>query len=236
MVFSFTTSFANLKDKPDDNSVDTVTDIDGNVYKTVKIGTQVWIAENLKTTRYNDGTAIPYVATNKQWKKLETGAFCNYDNIEINGIRYGRLYNWYAVETGKLAPKGWHVPTDAEWTELENYLIANGGNYDGTTTVNKLAKSLAATTEWSRSKRIGAIGNDLIKNNSSGFTALPVGGRDEITGHFDGIGNYCCWWTSTEHNIKYTWYRCLNSYCRGLNRFDFLGTKKSGFSVRCVRD
>jgi uncharacterized protein (TIGR02145 family) len=147
-----------------------VTDIDGNVYKTIKVGTQTWIKENLKTTKYSDGTAIPNVKDNAVWTQLYTGAYCWYNNdAATNKVVYGALYNWYAVSAtsngGKnVCPTGWHVPSDAEWTALENYLIANDYNYDGTTngdrsTNNKIAKSLAATIKWNSFNRIGIIGN-----------------------------------------------------------------------------
>ncbi|MDD4729737.1 MAG: FISUMP domain-containing protein, partial [Dysgonamonadaceae bacterium] len=120
----------------------TVTDIDDNVYHTVTIGTQVWMVENLKTTKYNDGTSIPLVSDGTAWSNLATPGYCFYNNDAANKSTYGALYNWFTVNTNKLAPTGWHVPTDAESTTLENYLIANGFNYDGTTTGNKIAKSM----------------------------------------------------------------------------------------------
>ncbi len=153
-------------------------DIDGNGYHIVKIGNQVWTVENLRTTRYNDGTAIPYVTDNSAWANLSTPGYCYYGNDSAaNAVKYGALYNWHAVNTGKLAPEGWHVPTDAEWDTLQNYLIANGYNWDGTTTGNKIAKSMAAKTDWNSSSTAGAPGNDVQSNNSSGFSALPGGYR-----------------------------------------------------------
>ena len=122
-------------------------DADGNSYKVVKIGDQTWMDENLKTTKFNDGTAIPYTKDNSVWSAsvlASTPAYCWYSDDTYQNA-YGALYNWYAVNTGKLAPVGWHVATDDEWTILGNYLMANGYNYDGTTTSNKYAKSLATT-------------------------------------------------------------------------------------------
>jgi uncharacterized protein (TIGR02145 family) len=226
-------------DKTDDPSGDspgvgTVKDADGNVYKTVKIGTQVWLAEDLKTTKYNDGTPIPNVTDNETWAGLSTGAYCNYDNLESRGASYGRLYNWYAVNTGMLACVGWHVPTDEDWTILENYLIANGYNYDGSENNNKIAKSLASTTGWELSDFSGTPGANPEKNNSTMFTALPFGRRDR-DGEFDLIGKNGYWWSSTSSSID------ENAYLRflGYNGYslNFLGTvKESGFSVRLVRD
>src|SRR4030043_168747 len=127
----------------------TVTDADGNVYQTVKIGNQVWTVENLRTTKYDDGSAIPLVTDSAAWAALTTPGFCYYNNTTNadNIKKFGALYNWHAVNTKKLAPKGWHVPTEAEWITLENYLIANGYNWDGTKTENKIAKSMAAKTD-----------------------------------------------------------------------------------------
>ena len=177
----------------------TVVDVDGNVYSTVTIGTQIWMVENLKTTKYNDGTSIPLVSDDTAWFNLSTPGFCWYNNDAANKNIYGALYNWYTVNTNKLAPTGWHVPTDAEWAMLENYLIANGYNYDGTTTGNKIAKSLAATTLWNTYTTVGTIGYDLTKNNTSGFAGLPSGYRSYI-GPFNYIGSNGYWWSSTETN------------------------------------
>jgi uncharacterized protein (TIGR02145 family) len=135
----------------------TVTDIDGNVYNTVTIGTQCWMAENLKTTRYNDGTAILTGLSNADWQITTSGAYAIYNNDPANNTTYGKLYNIYAVKTNKLAPAGWHVPTYTEWTTLTTYLggeaVAGG--------------KMKATTLWS-SPNTGAT-------NSSGFTGLPAG-------------------------------------------------------------
>jgi uncharacterized protein (TIGR02145 family) len=223
------------KEDPSDIIIDgnTVADIDGNVYHTVKIGTQTWMVENLKTTKYNDGISIPVVSDGTAWAALTTPGYCFYGNDATNKTTYGALYNWYAVNTGKLAPTGWHVPTDAEWTILENYLIANGYNYDSTTTGNKIAKSLASTSGWSSSSNAGAIGNDLTKNNTSGFAGLPGGFRDG-SGGFGDIGFFGHWWSSIEDNTSFPWSRYLNYYGYCVYRY---GTNKPcGFSVRCLRD
>ncbi len=228
----------------DDSMLDTVKDIDGNVYKTVKIGSQVWMAENLKTTRYNDGTEIPYESDEKDWKNLSTDSYCCFWNIKTNRTvaRFGLLYNWYAVNTGKLAPFGWHVPTAAEWEILEKYLIANGYNYDGTTAGNKIAKSLAATTDWPVpvTSKSGTIGDHKDKNNRSGFTALP-GGLRGSNGLFSSLkpssfscGQDCSWWSSSEFNAD----EALNLYLtfNSSSMDGFHAKKNCGFSVRCVRD
>lgn len=214
----------------------TVTDYDGNVYATVKIGNQVWTAENLRVTKYNDGTPIPYIADNMVWDTLSTPGYCYYTNTtNIDSIKkFGAFYNWYTINANSFAPKGWHVPSDSEWDILQNYLISNGYNYDGTTMGNKIAKSLAAKTDWEPSSDSGAIGNDLTSNNKSNFSALPSGYRYR-DGAFTDIGTYGLWWTSTYGG---DWvgagYRCL-----GYNVYQLYGTYEyceSGFSVRLVKD
>jgi uncharacterized protein (TIGR02145 family) len=139
------------------------------------------------------------------------------------------------VKTGKLCPEGWHVPSDDEWTTLENYLIANGYNYDGTTSGNKIAKSLAATTNWAATTVTGAVGNTDFPayRNKSGFSGLPGGYRD-INGSFYYVGPYGTWWSSTEYSTAYAGYRYL--YYDYYNVSPNISYKEQGFSVRCVRD
>ncbi len=211
-------------------------DIDGNAYKTVKIGKQVWMAENLKVTRYRNGEVIPNVKDGSAWSALTTGAWCDYNNLAINGNKYGHLYNWYAVaDPRNIAPEGWHVPTEAELTELQVYLIANGGNWDGTTTENKIGKSLAATTNWNSFTTIGCIGNDISSNNSSGFSGLPSGLRHPTGGGFLSIGNSGLWWSSSINaNGAGAWLWHLNVSEQFMTKSD--NVKIFGLSVRCVRD
>jgi uncharacterized protein (TIGR02145 family) len=208
-------------------------DADGNVYNTIKIGSQVWMDENLRTTKYNDNTEMKNVTDGEQWSNLTIGAFCNYDNLESNATTYGRLYNGYAVKTGKLAPIGWHVPTDEDWTILEKYLIANGYNYDGSKDDNKIAKSLCSKTGWAFYSRTGTPGTNPRGNNSTGFTALP-GGYRFYDGVFKHIGNIGYWWSSTEYYTDYFYNRGLYyDQSNLLGNFYFEGC---GFSVRLVRD
>jgi len=196
----------------------TFTDIDGNIYHTVKIGTQTWTVENLKTTKYNDGTAIPLVTDGTAWGNLTTGAYCWYNNdVNANKATYGALYNWYAVNTGKLAPTGWHVPTDAEWTTLSTYL--GGDNVSGG------ALKEAGTAHWA-SPNSGAT-------NSSGFSALP-GGYRYYNGYFYYIGSYGYWWSATETAASGAYYRYLFYDYSDLSRNSYF--KSCGFSVRLVRD
>jgi uncharacterized protein (TIGR02145 family) len=220
--------------KAQNTNTGSVTDIDGNVYKTVKIGNQVWTVENLRTMKYNDGSTIPQVTDDTAWHKLNTPGYCWYSNDIKNKSKYGALYNWFAIDTKKLAPKGWHVPTDAEWTILENYLIANGYNWDGTKTKNKIAKSMAAKKDWETDADAGSIGNDLTKNNRSGFSALPGGFRD-FMGYFIRIGNFGYWWSATEEaDVSFAFNRDLSFGFVYLSRYSSL--KCCGFSVRLVKD
>jgi len=207
----------------------TITDIDGNVYHTVTIGTQTWMVENLKTTHYRNGNPIPNITEKATWSALTTGACCDSDNKAANGIKYGHLYNWFAVSDNRnIAPQGWHVATDAEWTILESYVSANLGKS------GSVGKALAANTNWESCTKNGQIGNNLLTNNSSGFSALPGGYRNYDDGSFNNVGYGGYWWSSTEDNTDYAWGRGMN-YCssyvgRGRN------IKQNGFSVRCVRD
>lgn len=178
----------------------TVTDIDGNVYKTVKIGNQVWMAENLRVTRYRNGKAIPNVTTKSKWKKLKKGAYCSYKNNDSNIGTYGLLYNWYAVNDSRnLAPAGWHVPTDEEWKQLEMYLgmsqtETNDTGWRGTDEGGKLKE--IGTTHW-KSPNTGAT-------NLSGFTAVP-GGCRTYDGTFYSIGTSAYFWSATEIDSYSAW-------------------------------
>ncbi|KMQ50417.1 hypothetical protein CHISP_2664 [Chitinispirillum alkaliphilum] len=219
----------------------TLTDIDGNVYTTVRIGNQIWTVENLRTTRYADGTPIPHVIDNSEWGDLSTPAYCWYDDggdvssqTDYSHEKYGALYNWWVVDPSNpknIAPEGWRVPTDEDWTELQNYLIANGYNWDSTTTGNKIGKALASDGgEWDNSTDQGRVGNDQRSNNSSGFTGLP-GGFRASSGDFLQVGGSGIWWSSTEFGTS-ALYRVLLG--EGLSRTSF--SKASGYSVRLLRD
>lgn len=178
------------------NEVSFTTDLLINItLPSIVFGTQEWTKENAYHTTYRDGTPIPEV-TGSQWQNLTSGAWCYYDNDPTKP----RLYNWYAVmgihdtdpntPNKEFAPEGWHVPTDAEWTTLENYLIANGYNYDGTTTGNKIAKSMASTSGWFPWNIVGTPGNDQSSNNSSGFNA--------VTGYVNTLQIY--FWALNEYS------------------------------------
>jgi uncharacterized protein (TIGR02145 family) len=195
-----------------------VTDIDGNVYHTVTIGTQEWMVENLKVTKYRNGNPIPNVSDGAEWNKLTTGACCDYDNTASYSTTYGKLYNWYAVDDSRnIAPTGWHVATDAEWTILATYL--GGDNIAG----GKLKET--GFTHW-RDPNTGAT-------NESGFTALPAGTRF-VNGMFSGKDNNCGWWSATEGDLTSAWSRNLSYNASNINRS--YGGKIGGLSVRCLRD
>ncbi len=214
-------------------------DQDGNSFEWINYGIQVWTVENSEMVTYRDGTPIPEVTDTTEWGNLTTGAWCYYNNDSSKG----KLYNWYAVmgihdtdpntPNKEFAPEGWHVPTDTEWTILENYLIANGYNYDDTTTGNKIAKSMASTTGWDASTTAGAVGNDQSLNNSSGFNTFPEGLRSS-NGVFKYSGSNAYIWSSTERDSNNVWRRYLYSDYNYLYRNE--NNKQNGFSVRFVRD
>jgi uncharacterized protein (TIGR02145 family) len=195
------------------------TDIDGNVYYGIQIGTQLWMRENLKTTKYNDGTNISLVADNTAWSDLTTPGYCWYGNDAATYKNvYGALYNWYAVGTSTLCPTGWHVPSDADWTILTTYLggeNAAGGKLKETSYVHWQTPNAGAT-------------------NESGFAALP-GGYREYSGSFASIGYNGLWWSSTEYNTTNAWYRSLGSEFNMVVRQNDR-SMKTGFSVRCIKD
>jgi len=217
MLLMLTNSCNKDEEKDDPAQGNTVTDIDGNVYHTVTIGTQVWMLENLKVTKYNDGTAIPLVTDGTAWTDLTTAGFCWYDNDEATYKNaYGALYNFYAVNTGKLSPTGWHVPSDAELTTLTSYL--GGESVAG----GKLKE--VGTTHW-QSPNTGAT-------NESGFTILPAGYRYMSSFTTNGKNGFL--WSTTEESGDYAWVRNI-----GYDRIDvsrYGGYKGTGWSVRCVKD
>jgi uncharacterized protein (TIGR02145 family)/uncharacterized repeat protein (TIGR02543 family) len=171
-------------------------DVEGNVYKTVTIGKQTWMAENFKSTHYNDGTPITFFTNSATWNTATTGLISYTNNA--NTTEYGYFYNWYVVNSGLIAPPGWHIPTKAEFDELLTYLSQNGFNSDGTTTVNRVAAALASqSVSWGKSSTAGAPGNNAVKNNASGFNGEPIGIRNE-SGTFDGVGSFSWFWCADD--------------------------------------
>jgi len=196
-----------------------VADIEGNKYKTIVIGNQTWMAENLRTTKYRNGDEIPNVKENAEWNDLSTSAYCNYNNTEsLDTIAtLGRLYNWYAAaDTRNIAPKGWRVPTIADWTELFEYL---GGVEIAS---NKL-------------KEVGDIHweDPYESDNSSGFTALPTGSRDFNKNYVD-VGFYSIFWTHSEYNSDKA--GCLNLFYFSSNVYTGVNYKYYGYAIRCIKE
>ena len=207
----------------------TVTDIDGNVYQTVRIGDQLWMAENLRVTHYRNGDPILHVTDNAAWFGLLTGAYCSYDNDEGNVAAYGRLYNRYVVEDSQnIAPEGWHVPNDADWKQLEMYLgmsqsTADGTQWRGTDEGGKLKE--AGIAHWSYPNE-GAT-------NESGFTALPGGYRLSY-GDFREMDTSAHFWSFPVRIGDSPWNRRLHYTTSRICR-DTYGLL-DGYSVRCVKD
>jgi len=217
--------------KPSIDSSTTVTDIDGNVYNTITIGKQQWMAENLKTTRYADGTAIPLVNNMTDWGALNATdkAYCWYNYNEANKGTYGALYTWAAAinrassstanpsNIQGVCPIGWHLPCDAEWTTLTTYL---GGE---SVASGKLKET--STTHW--------MSPNTAATNETGFTALP-GGNCGSYGTFDDVGFSGYWWCATEYNSNYAWYQSMQYSDSEVFKNAYV--KEVGFSVRCVRN
>jgi len=199
-----------------------IDDVDGNSYKTVYIGTQQWMAENLKVSKYNDGSDIPNVTDAIDWGNLTTGAWTYYNNDAANNDKYGKLYNWYAVSpttngNKNMCPTGWHVPTDAEWTVLTDYL--GGENVAG----SKMKE--VGTSNWKST--------NTDATNSSLFTGLP-GGYRGVSGNSVEIGNIGYWWSSTEYISSLSWSRYLNNKDGNVFKYDV--GMHDGFSIRCLKD
>jgi uncharacterized protein (TIGR02145 family) len=206
----------------------TVTDASGNIYPTISIGTQVWMAENLRTTKYRDGSGIVQVFDNTQWQNgrdLKSPMMGWYNNDQgVNTTnKFGALYNWYAINPAtngnkNVCPTGWHIPTDAEWATLTNFLggeLVAGG------------KMKTTGTQYWKSPNAGA-------SNSSGFSALPSGFRDLLSGEYFEAGSTCFWWSSTASGNYAAYSRFLNYNISSAN--SFIASQEFGYSVRCVRD
>lgn len=206
----------------------TTHDIDGNIYDSIYIGNQVWMAENLKTTRYNDGTDIPLVEYSLEWHTATKPGHCWYFNIipVTSRDNNGALYNWHAVGTGKLCPVGWHVPTDKDWKELEVYIGMNPQEADKQYwRGDNIATLLKEQVSWN----LSATGGDNYH-----FSALPSGFRSAYTGDFESFGGEAYWWTSTAFDSKTAWTR---SMCKGYTTIGRITSdKRIGESVRCIKD
>jgi uncharacterized protein (TIGR02145 family) len=196
---------------------ETVTDSDGNVYHTITIGSQVWMLENLKTTKYSNGDPISNVTDQSTWANLTRGAYCDHNNDPNFSETYGKLYNWHAVnDTRKIAPAGWHIPSDAEWTTL----------------INSLGGLTAAGGKLKESGLIHWPNPNTGASNSSGFTALPGGYRDDL-GEFNPLASGY-WWSSTANGLSGAWSWNLSYISAGVVRAD--AAQSYGYTVRCIMD
>jgi uncharacterized protein (TIGR02145 family) len=207
----------------------TVTDMDGHVYRTVVVGKYEWMAENLRTTTYNNGTKIPLVTGDTAWSGLSSDAFCWYNDNDSMSDSCGALYNWYAVNTGNLCPGGWRVPNDEEWKFLEGSVDSLYGIGDTVWDNSGLrgydaGKRLKAPSGW----RSGLNGTDNF-----GFSALPCG-EHLSSGRYFIAGSNGFWWSGSEYGISTAWYRSLIYSFEDVLRN--VHDKKFGFSVRCLRD
>jgi uncharacterized protein (TIGR02145 family) len=200
-----------------------INDIEGNSYKTAIIGTQTWMAENLKTSKYNDGTIIPNVTNDNQWQNTYTGAWAYFQNNEVKYAKYGKLYKWYVVDKSingnkNVCPTGWHVPTDAEWTVLTDFL--------GGSSVAGFKMKEVGSTNWNSPNEDAT--------NTSLFTGLPGGYRNN-KGYFYSIGNYGYWWSSSDTELGFAVHRYLHSNLSGA-AYKGSFNKQNGLSVRCLKD
>lgn len=202
-------------------SLSNVIDIDGNSYKTVKIGSQIWMGENLKTSRYKNGGSVPFVVGDTAWQALTTGAWSYYTHDEANNTIYGKLYNWFSTQGDTLCPTGWRVPSDNDWTILTTYL-------GGESVAGGKMKSIG-TTYW-RSPNTGAT-------NESGFSGLP-GGYRRSNGSFHFIRNIAFFWSATEYDSDFAWFRNIASFDENVRRYNSVDiyNKSIGHSVRCLKD
>lgn len=193
----------------------TMTDIDGNRYRTVTIAGKTWMSENLRVSRYRNGDPVQEVRDPNGWSTLKDGAWSAYDNREANGTGYGKLYNWHAVNDPRgLAPEGWHVASDREWTEL---VEATGGE-------SNAGAALKAAGKWNASSG----------SRTAGFDALPCGARRDTDGEFLMLGQFTRFWTSTAADSAKAIARAMGFYDDAVRSGEV--KKGNGFSVRCVKD
>ena len=209
------------------NFITPVTDAEGNMYKTVVIGSKVWMAENLKVTKLNDNTDITYAPEAVDWIVLTGAGYCWYNNDpDFNKPTYGALYNWYAASTSNICPVGWHVPTDAEYNAMEVALGLPQSDVDiwgwrGTDHGSKMK----STSGWNSSEN---------GTNTSGFTAVPGGYRYYSDGTYQGQNTYEYFWTATQHDADRGWYRLLEG--NKTNVYKASGDKRAGKAIRCIKD
>lgn len=192
----------------------TVDDVDGNSYGTVQIGEQIWLSENLKTTKFNDNTPIDRVNAANNWIELTTSAYCDYANSDVTGDMFGRLYNWYTANSGNICPVGWHVPSAQEWETLDTFLGKN-----------------AAVKIKEESGEFWPIESEA--SNETNFSAIPAGYRD-FKGSYNGLGRDAAWWSTTANGNNYAWLFEINTGSTGIAKNSY--TKNRGHSIRCIMD
>jgi uncharacterized protein (TIGR02145 family) len=220
VIFGFLFLLINSCKKDEDTVVEppSVTDIQGNKYNIVTIGTQTWMASNLRVKKLNDESDIPLVTNANQWENTTVPAHCYYDNDSVKYTDpFAVLYNWFSVNSGKLCPEGWHVPTDADWTILVDYL-------GGEDTAGGLLKE-TGIDHW--------VNPNVGATNITGFNAIP-GGYRNYTGQFFNVGTTGSWWSSSEENQGYAWYRTIRNNLTTIANNN--GLKQRGLSVRCVKN
>jgi len=210
-----------------------VTDVDGNVYHALRIGSQVWLAENLKVTHYRNGDIIPVETDDNLWWTMHEGKSCWYNDDSVTYHEaFGVLYNFWAVNDKRgIAPAGWHVASYTEWKALDEYLTDPGYGFEGTG--DDIAKSLAAAWGWNPDPTAGNPGNDTATNNSSGFTAIAAGSRTQM-GIYGDSGKRSIWWTSSEINAYGAFFYVIHNDWNRL--LPYYVNKNYGYYVRCVKD
>ncbi len=192
-----------------------INDVDGNLYHQIAIGNQIWLDKNLQVTRFNNGEMIPLIAENKEWSNLTAPGYCFYQNKKENATSFGVLYNWYVIDKGNICPVGWHVPSDAEWTDLSTFL---GGDLIA-------GSQIKSKTGWN----LKGNGSDTLR-----FQALPSGVRFIGSANYSNDGTCAVWWSATEGDVTDAWFRKTNYYHPSLLRYST--NKAHGFSIRCLKD
>ncbi|MFM7103980.1 MAG: fibrobacter succinogenes major paralogous domain-containing protein [Flavobacteriales bacterium] len=198
-------------------------DQQGNSYKTIVIGEQEWMAENLNTSLYRNGEAIPEIESSVEWSSTQSGAYCHFDNISTNACPYGKLYNWYAcVNSRQLCPQGWHIPSDSEWSIVANYL---GGSSMAGSAMKSLGSVATSNGLW--------LDSNLEATNNSGFSGIP-GGYRSLNGSFTGFGLMGIFWSRNTSDSDGAYSRGLYATGSSVERAD--DDRPNGYSVRCIKD
>lgn len=227
-IFLLSVCDASAQDTTDKNLQD-VYDLDSNRYSVIRIGKQYWMKENLRTTKYNDTTAIATGLSDQEWKQTRKGAFAVYENNPLHAQSYGKLYNGFAVATGRLCPKGWRIPTDKDWIELEQFLGMPAEELERTGERGSIADQLKVPEGWKSSPFSG--------NNSSGFTIVAAGTRLD-NGEYSTLGQYGNFWTSTvyddRYNLLYLWNHHVHYNTNAVGRIYTLAN--NGYSCRCIKE